>query len=270
MKKRILSVFIAAAVIFSLSAWLPFTTSASDTYPTPAGYNDNDYQKLVSFALQDDNLTKLGWTLDDLATWTGIRWNFEADKRVTEIYLNRANPEYPFDPVPVPDNIRLSGKLDVSDFTALESLIVSFNKLTEIDVSNNTKLTRLFVEGNHLTELDITNNAELTSLSVRENQLTELDVSNNIELGTLDVGSNQLAELDISNNTKLTILYVGGNQLTEFDVSNYTELTILNVGGNLFTEIDVSNNTALVWLIVMIVNSQRLMCQIIPRLSGYI
>jgi hypothetical protein len=41
-------------------------------HPTPDGYNDNDYQKLVSFALQSENLIKLKWDLDNPSSWEGI------------------------------------------------------------------------------------------------------------------------------------------------------------------------------------------------------
>ncbi|MCL2019004.1 MAG: dockerin type I domain-containing protein [Oscillospiraceae bacterium] len=234
MKKRILSTIIAAAVIFSLSAWLTIITRASDTYPTPAGFNDNDYQKLVSFALQDDNLTKLGWTLDDLATWTGITWTSwtydESEIRVSDIHLYSK---------------QLSGKLDVSDFTALIYLEAPLNQLTELDVSNNTNLFRLLLVNNQLTELDVSSNTELRQLYVINNQLTELDVSSNTELMTLDVLNNQLTELDVSKNTALMSLNVTINQLSELDVSKNTALTNLWAWDNQLSELDVSKNTAL-------------------------
>ena len=136
-------------------------------------------------------------------------------------------------------------ELDVSANTALESLHVSHNQLSELDVSANTVLTSLDVSDNQLTSLDVSANTALTSLNVSYNQLSELDVSANTELWNLEVGSNQLTSLDVSANTELWNLHVSANQLTSLYVSANTELLSLDVGGNQLTSLDVSANTAL-------------------------
>ncbi|MBR3460618.1 MAG: hypothetical protein IKH21_07540, partial [Clostridia bacterium] len=79
MKKRILAAVIAAvfAVLNVASALPVFALSESTArYPTPEGYNDHDYQKLVAFLEQTDdegvkNGEKLSENYDpnDPATW---------------------------------------------------------------------------------------------------------------------------------------------------------------------------------------------------------
>ena len=55
--KKLLSMVLAIAMILSI---IPTVTITGDSYSTPDGFNENDYQKLVSFALQGSNLEKLG------------------------------------------------------------------------------------------------------------------------------------------------------------------------------------------------------------------
>jgi len=257
MKRKILSIILACAMVFVLIPALPATTTATTPsgvtpipvtgYPTPEGYNANDYQKLVAFFTQNDTnkaiIEELGWDLEDPETWAppegnvwldiGISWDNEAIKRVTGINIR---------------NLDLEGSLDVSDFTALFNLFCNQNKITELDVSNNTALKSLDVRGNRLTELDVSNNTALISLDVSWNQLTELDVSNNVALVDLRCSYNKLTKLDVSQNIALTRLYVLWNQLTELDVSNNIALTDLQGGANYLAELNVSKNTALEFL----------------------
>jgi hypothetical protein len=192
-------------------------TISATAYPTPAGFNDNDYQKLVAFALQYDNLDKLGWDLSDPASWNEgspnvvrtVIWNEETEKRVIHISIG---------------HLALEGKLDISDFIALDALICVGNQLTEINVFNNSVLRHF---------------------DCSYNQLTALDVSSNIALELLTFGYNKLTEIDVSKNASLKHLCVSGNHFTEIDVSNNIELQSLNVVDNMFSELDVSKNLAL-------------------------
>ena len=59
MKKRIAALITAALLLVCM---MPLSSLADGTrYPTPDGYNDNDYQKLVTFLeLVDENGVKNG------------------------------------------------------------------------------------------------------------------------------------------------------------------------------------------------------------------
>ena len=206
------------------------------TYPTPPGYSGNDYQKLVAFALQDDNLAKLGWDLEDPETWAiglgqpFVAWNNATPKRITTI--NFWGKES-------------TGSLDISGFTALTQLLVSDSPLTAIDVTGNTALTQLYANNNLLTSIDVSTNTALTRLEVDNNQLRAIDVSNNLALIRLYARDNQLETLDVSTNDILTHLWVNNSQLTSLDVSNNTALIDLALSGNQLQTLDVSANIAL-------------------------
>lgn len=79
--------------------------------------------------------------------------------------------------------------LDVSSFTALETLDCSFNQ--------------------NLTSLTLGNLAALTDLSCYNCQLSKLDVSGLTNLSDLNCEENKLSELDLKKNEKLTSLYCG-------------------------------------------------------------
>ena len=140
--------------------------------------------------------------------------------------------------------------LDLSNNSALEYLVCSYNQLTSLDVSKNTALTHLYCGGNQLTSLDVSNNTALTWLSCNYNQLTSLDVSNNTALTWLSCNYNQLTSLDLSNNTALTDLGCNYNQLTSLDLSNNTALTVMSCEYNQLTSLDVSKNRLIERLII--------------------
>ena len=139
----------------------------------------------------------------------------------------------------------LLSSLDVSNNTALTSLMCRSNQLTSLDVSNNTALEYLYCNNNQLTSLDVSNNTALKYLECDNTQLTSLDVSNNTALEYLYCGSNQLMSLDVSSNTALSTLWCASNQLTSLDVSNNIALKKLSCDSNQLTSLDVSSNTAM-------------------------
>ena len=230
------AVLITAALL--LVCMTPLAVFADNTrYPTPGGYNDNDYQKLVTFLeLEDESGVRNGEKISenydpqDPTTWEGTTWE---NGNIFQIDFYDRN---------------LIGKLDVSNCTELVELDCSYNQLTELDISNNTAMWFLDCGYNQLTKLDVSNNTALVHLYCGYNQLTELDVSNNTELVELVCFNNQLTELDVSNNTALVYLNCGYNQLTELDISNNTALEHLVCDNNQLTELDISNNTAM-WIL---------------------
>jgi hypothetical protein len=128
--------------------------SPANTYPTPAGYSDNDYQKLVEIAMYN-NITDW-FDITDSKTQIGtIEWSGIPTSRTSLIKFNREP---------------LKGKLDVSDFTELWDLDVRGNSFTEINVSNCVSLEVVDVEKNHLTDISTLENLE---------NLKYVDVSDN-------------------------------------------------------------------------------------------
>ena len=210
-----IAVLITAALL--LVCMTPLAVFADNTrYPTPGGYNDNDYQKLVTFLeLEDESGVRNGEKISenydpqDPTTWEGTTWE---NGNIFQIDFYDRN---------------LIGKLDVSNCTELVELDCSYNQLTELDISNNTAMWYLACGYNQLTELDVSNNTALVYLNCGYNQLTELDISNNTALEHLVCDNNQLTELDISNNTAMWILSCRNNQLTSLNLESSYSLSFL-------------------------------------------
>jgi internalin A len=128
-----------------------YTPVQSQLYPTPAGYSDNDYQKLVAFMLQGNNLSELPlwWDLSDPETWSGVQWNDTLPKRVIGIHLQSDNGrtlEGKFDLTGFNElrwleaaNSGWEGVLDLSDSPLLEVISIYWNSFTHIEVHPDVK-----------------------------------------------------------------------------------------------------------------------------------
>ena len=189
-----IAVLITAALL--LVCMTPLAVFADNTrYPTPGGYNDNDYQKLVTFLeLEDESGVRNGEKISenydpqDPTTWEGTTWE---NGNIFQIDFYDRN---------------LIGKLDVSNCTELVELDCSYNQLTELDISNNTAMWYLDCGDNQLTELDVSNNTALVELACYDNQLTELDISNNTAMWILSCRNNQLTSLNLESSYSLSFL----------------------------------------------------------------
>ena len=117
-------------------------------------YNKNEIAYLSIFANQDDNLSILGWDLDDPSTWTGITWN--EDGNAESIDLSFKN---------------LSGSLDLSNFNSLKQLDVTGNNLTSLNLDNCSSLEEIDCSFNKLTVLDLSDCTNLTSVTCCYNYL---------------------------------------------------------------------------------------------------
>lgn len=106
----------------------------------------------------------------------------------------------------------------IANFTALKTLDVNDNKLTNLNLSTNTALETLDASSNQITELDLNTNTVLTSLDVQSNALTSLLLRN-------------------TNNANFTVFNTTSNpNLTCIEVDNATWSTTN------WTNIDASSN----------------------------
>ncbi len=149
----------------------------------------------------------------------------------------------------------ISDLTGIQDFTALESLNVNENILTEIDLSQNTNLITFMGDSNYFVHLDFTGNPNIEYISAASQQdvgdffLETVDVSQCYNLEYLDIGNNRLIEtIDVSNSPNLVLFDIGGAPLSEIDVTNCPELEFLDVSRNIATSIDLSQNTQLEFL----------------------
>jgi hypothetical protein len=157
----------------------PATTQPPVSVQTPIGYDDYEFQKLVTFFLFEDNLSKIQAQYSEFNIEIPGAWWWERgetvvdddgiehqltnfilwrDGHVHEIFLY---------------GVGLTGELDVSGFNNLKILDIAHNNLTGLNVSGCVSLRTLLVGNNSLTSLDLTDLPSLAEVEYYYNPLTE-------------------------------------------------------------------------------------------------
>ena len=188
-------------------------------YQTPAGYNERDYQALISFFTQNANnkaiIENLNWDLSNPATWStgnqdpftnrlgNVKWSNESLKRITEITFYTTDFE---------------GELDLSGLSNLESLWISTNDISNVNLKGCAKLRVFLASENNLTNLDLSGCPNLEHISVWGNKITALDLSKNTKLMQIECQGNRLTDISSFNALpNLCFVEINGNRL---DLSN--------------------------------------------------
>lgn len=165
--------------------------------------NKNELKQLQAFLNEPakeaaTNAQALNITdLKNPATWEGVT---VANGRVTAIKWN---------------DKKLAGALNLSGFTALQSVDVSRNALTSLTVEKDGALTELNASRNRITDVDLNGCAALTKLSLNNNRITEFTLDNVPFIKTLNVASNYLVALDLSSSPTLEYLNCQSNHLED-------------------------------------------------------
>ena len=260
---------------------LKFKTQTSLTTTTENLYNEEQVNALKTFADTDNNLSLLGWDLDAPSTWNEIKW--DSDGNVISIDF---------------DSIGLSGKLDLSSFTALDTLECTNNKLSDLILPEKENLD-MYCDGNYLSMnpkedlykklshyADNGSNVSFSNQSVPENakfnttELTKLkqfaNADNNLEILGWDIdnpASYTGIQWILINGTyyvdkiNLSDLQLSGNvdlskfaYIKEIDLSN-NNITEINVAKcNLLENLNVSSNKITKLDISNISNLKTLFC----------
>ena len=210
MRKRILSITLVMAMIFTqisfVSAFAETTDTTTQT-PIESAFTDANFLNAVRTVIGKtngehiypsdvDSITKLEVGEMDIASLAGIEY-----------------------------------------FTGLKDLNCFVNELTELDLSNNEQLETLDCSLNlNLSALNVSNNTKLKTLDCSYGKLTELNVKNNTALTKLVVDVNPLGTLDISHNTLLENLDAKNAKLTLMDMSKNPKLKKVNITQNYITE----------------------------------
>lgn len=139
-------------------------------------------------------------------------------------------------------NKNISDLTGIEDFTALEQMIVSSNKLTKLDLSKNLALNYLDVGNNQLSTINVSKNIALWGLNCSNNAISDINLKSNINLINLQVSTNKLTSIDVSSNTKLGYFLIDRNKLTSLDVSKNPELYQLWCSENQIRTLDLSKN----------------------------
>lgn len=166
---------------------------------------------------------------EDLTDGYFYGWN--ADGRLT--YLNLSEDEG--------TDFKVTGEIDVTAFTALETLKIDYNgKITGVKTTGVTTLKQLSLDDTAITSIDVTTNVNLESLSLADTQVSSLDVSKNPKLESLTFSRTKITNPDVTKNPALKGLSCSGLGLASLDVSKNPLLTHLNCTGNKFTTLDLS------------------------------
>ncbi|MBO4848306.1 MAG: hypothetical protein J5586_04050 [Clostridia bacterium] len=251
MIKRILAVLLAAvfaAVCMPVSA----VTTVKEEHPTPAGFDENDYQKVLAFMeTEDSGGVKNGEKI--VANFNGYYDPAYPDGWSYYYYDHENSILYTYgafftDTVPrrlsalCLYNMGLVGELDVSDCSELYEVTCDLNSITRLDVSGCPILRMLLSSSCEIEELNVTGCAGLDAFTCANNPISELDLSSCAALRDVDCSGCALTELNISGCSELNSLICTDNVLTELDVSGSPALTWLECGSNNLTELDITHN----------------------------
>ncbi|MBO4563207.1 MAG: hypothetical protein J5772_06310 [Clostridia bacterium] len=237
MKRRIISLLIALAMTAVLFPGTGvFAIGSRDAHPTPEGYNDHDYQKLVAFLEQTDptgvkNGVKLsaGYDPADPATWggepsfedyVGFSWTEGNDKRIVSFGCEAGVLSVMY------------GQLDLSGCTELTNLWCGCNNISSVNVSGCDKLSLLSCSEDPLNDsLYLSGCGSLSELYCSYCSLTELPLSELPSLAVLIFEGNSITELDLTVCPLLEEVVLYYMELEYLNVSGLANLRMLDVSG---------------------------------------
>ncbi len=135
----------------------------------------------------------------------------------------------------------ISSLSGIEVFTALETLVCSYNNLEALDLHANTALQRLYCDNNQLSALDVSSATALKAVNCSSNNISSLILGTNSSLQSLDCSYNKLVELDLSGCTGLQNFSCYNNQLTALDLTGNTALTLIGCSSNALQTLDLSS-----------------------------
>lgn len=277
MPKRIIAA--AAAALIALTAMPLALAWGNDRliHSVPAGYNANDYEKVVRFLDQEDSAgvtngykISIKYDPEDPSTWgqcfgwgRGRLTSFVCSDldlvgtvdlaNCTE--LTQLSFEYNrIDSVDVAGCVSLRSieccsnhleTLDISGLSSLKTIHCGGNEIKKLDLSDCPDLVSLWCWDNSLTALDVTHCSAIEELLCSLNPLKELDVTHNPRLGWLMAEETEIGRIDVTGCPVLYDLDVSRNYITELDVSGCPLLTALDCSKNLLTQLDAGDLNAL-------------------------
>jgi Leucine-rich repeat (LRR) protein len=232
---------------------------------------------IVVMAINNPNLTCI--QVDDPAAALGYTWRKDASATysadcgyedlagsmayIPDDQFEQSLIDYGFDNGPLNDSVAkaaidtvltldVSGKeiedlTGINDFSALEELDCSHNKLTTIQAEQVNPLTWLYCLDNQISHLDLSGKSSLTYLNCSFNQLPTFHVFPYTPLKSMDDGGSGPAGLIVNAGATLKEFYCQGNQFTSLDAGGISTLEKLDCRDNRLTALNLKNgnNTAL-------------------------
>lgn len=196
MNKRIFAA--ALACVLALALCLPALAAGKTKtkHVTPAGYNDNDYQKMAAFLDTQISVTYYGMTMTKrIYEWFQMidsgfsmqdpsSWDLDYnDQGRFYVHWIQAGGEYRISEVMATTtftsfNDYTGGSLDLSDCAELELFTFNYFKLDALDLSGCVKLVSVECRYNNtLASIDLSGCALLNALFLDGCPLAEIDLS---------------------------------------------------------------------------------------------
>ncbi|MDY6147409.1 MAG: hypothetical protein SPI35_00095 [Porphyromonas sp.] len=140
---------------------------------------------------------------------------------------------------------KLSGTMDLSEYSALKSIDLSENELTSLVLGNKPELKQLYLASNKLSEFDLTHSGVLETLSFENNQVAELSFFGATELKNITARENKLTEVDLSHCNSLEIIDFEANEIEEITLPVESPHTKeVKLSNNKFSYIDLAAFTS--------------------------
>lgn len=191
-------------------------------FETPKGYDDNDYQKLVTFLEAPSAIgSKNGYQLNynykptNPNTWTGIEWTEDLEiKKVKSI--NMSGTYY--------TKLNLNGSLDLSGFSNLQKLNCSFTNISNLNLIGLFNLQELDCSYTEISSLDLTGLSNLQDLRCASNDIDNLDLTGLSNLQYLYCGGTEISSLDLTELSNLQYLACGSTNISSLDLTGLSNL----------------------------------------------
>lgn len=197
--------------------------------PRQRQYDQNDVEAFQAILDAHPQLqAKLDY--DDPESWKKagiVRWGSSPDTpfyNITQLSLSRKG---------------LTGSLDVSDMSSLDTLYCTDNNLESLNLSNLPKLKELWCQYNDLVTLTVSDLPSLAKFYCHNNNLETLIASNLPELKELWCNDNNLKVLDVSSSSQFELICYQ-NSLETLDLSSVPNLKRLDCSGNKLKTLDLS------------------------------
>ena len=129
----------------------------------------------------------------------------------------------------------------IQDFSLLEDLSCSDNRIQNLSVRDNLELRTLRISHNLISEINVSDNVKLEEFYADDNLISNLNVRSNTNLKVLDCSFNLLQVLNVTDNFRLERLLFASNSISEIDLYENPYLYYLDISDNPLTFIILFN-----------------------------
>ncbi len=149
-------------------------------------------------------------------------------------------------------------ELDLTELGNITDLRLYGTQVENLELAAVPKLTVLYLQRTAVTSLDLSVMPELEQAFINQAQLTKLTASGLSKLTRLDAVENKLTDVNISDCQELMELHLNNNSLSGISLSGLPKLMRLNLYSNKLTSLDVTGLPFLLWLYVFDNNLESL------------